>query len=754
MSPRSAVKRLAAMDGEEVRLRLTREARNVAGRIRSVISPPRWHRAAIVRVLDAGAGPLVARACEAAKQEDYPGAHRALAEHFRTRASRWPLQANRRSGLADMIRQRFPDAVKDARGQADRIIEGRHDLLGYRDVALGNPPDWHADAIHHRKAPLEHWAAVPYLDPAVGDHKIIWETNRHQYWLALGSAYWLTGDRRYKAGFVAHLEDWLHSNPPLRGVNWSSMLEIAFRTMSWAWAVEFFSGADAGNDEIPWLVDLLIAMDRQLTHVAHNLSDYFSPNTHLSGEALALYAVSLAFPELRRAHGRAIAGRSILLAEAKKQVRDDGGHAELSAHYHRYSTDFYLLALMVARAAGDAAAGPIEDAARRQAAYLRTLADDRGRLPLIGDDDGGQLFRFGTVPPSDASASLSVAASLLADRSLAVRPPSAEVYWILGRRPELSIGVDQAARWPSRVFPDSGYMVSRTPDGGHLVFDAGPHGFLNGGHAHSDALSVVLTVAGEPLLVDPGTATYTVDPEMRDRFRSSRMHNTLVLDGRDHAAPKGPFHWRSRADARFLVARTASGGDFAVGTHEAYGPRRHMRAVLTLPAIGWLIVDRVVTDRPTEAETWWHLHPAWRAVVQAGTVALRHTSGRRLGLATTADDIAIADEEGVSSFAPEYGRVEQATTLRARHRAASPFLIGTFIPASGALSDGLAIAEVPADAAADGTWTIGAFEIQAGGIDLHVQVAFPSDPRAQPEPGDWPQPCINKLRLSSRAHPA
>jgi hypothetical protein len=87
MRPPSAVKRLATMDGEEVRVRLTREARNVAGRIRSVISPPRWDRAAIVRVLDANAGPLVARACRAAKKEDYRARTARSRGVTRTRAS-------------------------------------------------------------------------------------------------------------------------------------------------------------------------------------------------------------------------------------------------------------------------------------------------------------------------------------------------------------------------------------------------------------------------------------------------------------------------------------------------------------------------------------------------------------------------------------------------------------------------------------------------------------------------------------------
>ena len=80
-------------------------------------------------------------------------------------------------------------------------------------------------------------------------------------------------------------------NPPLEGVNWASMLELAFRSLSWIWALHFFAPAalDDAPEAPPWTVDLLLGLDRQQTHIAGNLSQYFSPNTHLSGEALAIF---------------------------------------------------------------------------------------------------------------------------------------------------------------------------------------------------------------------------------------------------------------------------------------------------------------------------------------------------------------------------------------------------------------------------------------------------------------------------------
>lgn len=742
MTPLHRATRLVSMDRRELRFRLACEARKMVGRLRFEVSPPTHRRSRIANVLDPAAGALVAAAADAARRGDVQAAHAALARHFRIRASRWPLQAAGRPVLVEAIRREFPDATRDAARRADRIIEGRHDLLGFRGLVVGNPPDWHTDVVHRRRAPLDYWSRIPFLDPSIGDHKIIWETNRHQYWLALGTAYWLTGERRYRDAAVAHLEDWIRRNPPLTGVNWASMLELAFRTLSWTWAVEFFCD-DAESDGTPWLVDLLLSMDRQLTHVRENLSTYFSPNTHISGEGLALYAVSTAFPELRRSPARAAHGRTILLDEAARQVRADGGHAELSSYYHRYSTDFYLLALLVARAAGDTAAAAFEDITRRQATYLRTISDDRGNLPMIGDDDGGQLFRFGDGRSDNAAATLGVAAAVLGDATLAVGAPTADEYWILGHRPEEISR--RGGTWPSRVLPDSGYFVSRGAGGSHLIFDAGPHGFLNGGHAHADALSVVLRVNGEPVFIDPGTGTYTMDPAVRDRFRSSRMHNTLVLDGRDHVRPRGAFQWEARADARLLVARTSGRFDFAAGTHDAYAPHRHIRAILVLHDVGWLVVDRVTGPGTIAAETWWHVHPSWQPILLDHRCELRGPAGQRLAFASTATDLAVVEE--ALGFAPEYGRIEPGVAIRAGRVDEGACLLAAFVPAAPPFTDGPAISEIGGAECAPG-WTAARFHIHAGQSDLQVTIPFPDDSEAEPPPENWPQPCIEQLQTS------
>lgn len=738
MSPAAALTRLAGMDSQELRFRLTCEARKVAGRLRHAVRHSRVDRRRLARILDPGSGPLVARAIVHARRGEYLAAHEALAAHVASRPSCWPINPSRRGPLVEELRHAYPETAAEARSRAQRLLRGRHDFLGYTDIQLADPPDWHGDVIHGRRAPMAHWTRIPYLDAQLGDHKVIWEINRHQYWLALGSAYWLTGDGRYRGLMIAHLEDWLARNPAFIGINWASMLELAFRALSWTWTVEFF-GAEAAGDTVPWLVDLFVSLDCQLTHVSHNLSRYFSPNTHLSGEALALYTVSAAFPELRGSASRLAEGRAVLVREATRQVHPDGGHVELSAHYHRYTTDFYLLALMVARASGDPAAAPFEEVSRRLALFLRTLADNRGVLPSIGDDDGGQLFGFSGRASCDASATLSAAAALLNEPTLAVGPAPADTAWILGRRPE---SATPPSRCPSRAFPDSGYFVSRDGSGNQLIFDAGRHGFLNGGHAHADALSVAIHAGGEPLLVDPGTATYVMDPEARDRFRSFRMHNTVVLNATEPAFPDGPFRWRTRTDGQMLLARIGAGLDFFVGTHDGYLPLRHVRAVLSLHGRGWLIVDRITGAGSVSAAAWWHLHPSWQPVLRDRVVSLRSSAERCLAVATTTS-IEIVSAPEWCAYAPAYGRVERAATLRCERTAEAPLTIGTFVAATASMADALSIVELP-ERQEEG-WFYSRFGVSTRSGDLTIEVPLPIDGGARPSAAEWPQPCMEQL---------
>ena len=689
--------RLRTMDAEELRFRVACEARKAAGRVRSAIAPPRWRRSHLSSLLTSSSGlapgtgsPLLLQAQRSLRDGDWASAHRALASHFATRAPRFPLDPRTIDTLAARITQRFPDAAADASRRAESVLAGRYDLLGYHDLPFGTPPAWHKDPVHNREAPAGYWSAIPYLAPQSGDHKVIWEINRHQHWLKLARAHHLTAEPRYYDAFVDQLDHWLAANPPLQGINWASMLELGFRSLSWIWSLHFFAAAAAGDpsSRTPWIVDLLLALDRQLAHIEQQpvavLQPEYAPDRRGAGPLCRrLRAPGTAAPAAAasRSDGGSCSTKSTVRSTA------DGGHAELSTHYHRYSTDFYLLAARAARAVGDDAAPAFEQAALRQATYLRTLADDAGRLPQLGDDDGGQLFPICGREPSDCRDTLAAASVILDEPTLAVSAVPEEVFWMCGALP-LEDMPRTSTPWRSARLTDSGYYVSRTAAGDHLVFDAGRHGFLNGGHAHADALSIVLAIGGRPLLIDPGTATYTMNPAARDRYRSTAMHNTLALNGRPQSEPDGPFHWRSRADARLLAWKSGLAFDYAEGIHGGYRPLAHARSVLALRDVGWLVIDHVFAEDGStghaSVDAFWHVHPDWSVTsASGGSVRLWHRDGLVHALASSSALEILSPEEagGLDDYAPVYGRIERATCVRGRTAGSLPRAFATFIPA-------------------------------------------------------------------------
>lgn len=680
MSPDLA--RLARMDSGELVWRGRAALRTAAHRFAFMLRAPRWNRRDLAGRLTRDASLDTVR--RALARGEWTAAHVELQRHVLQRPSRFVVTPAARSRTTARIARRFPDAGADAAARADRILDGRYDLLGYRDLRFSpadspsDRVDWHFDPVHDRRAPRTFWSTVAYLDPACGDHKVIWELNRHQHWLSLGRAFWLTGDVRYRTRFAGELASWMAANPPLAGINWASMLELGFRTLSWTWALHLFADSRTGADE-PWSVDLLLAIDRQLTHVEQNLSYYFSPNTHLLGEALALYVCGRALPELAASARRANTGRRILVAEIARQICADGGHCERSTHYHRYTLDFYAFALAIARTTRDPIAPVFERAVHRLAAAARLMTDGNGRAPHIGDDDGGRLCPITGRDADDWRDSLGFAASLTGCENFRVDRVSEEEIW-LGAEPRAEPAT--RVRSGSGALEQTGYFISRSPAGTHLVVDGGPHGYRNAGHAHADALSLTLTLRGRPFVVDRGTACYTIDPALRDRFRSTASHNTLVLDGRPQSVSRGPFHWSQSTDAVTHRWRSTDGFDYFDGSHAGYRPSEHRRRVLMLHDDVMIVADHVgspADGTPLQASVHWHLAPDWLADVRGGTASLA-AAGEHAALHVAHGEIEPFHGDaatGLGWHSPVYGRIEPATTLRISHSGPAPFWIAS-----------------------------------------------------------------------------
>ncbi|HEV3467917.1 MAG TPA: alginate lyase family protein [Pyrinomonadaceae bacterium] len=565
---------------------------------------------------DAGLARLLVAAPRGPGRTDAAG----LLEHFR-RAPRpfFDAFADPEATRAELRRRFARDGAASLLERAARLAEGRFDLLGLRDLSFGDPVDWNFEPVSGKRAPMRHWSRIGELDADLtGDKKIIWELNRHQHFFTLGRAYWHTGDERHARTFAAHLASWMGQHPPKRGVNWMSSLEVAFRSVSWLWALHLFKHSPHLSPEL--YAGALKYLYLHGRHLETYLSTYFSPNTHLTGEALGLFYLGTCLPELARAARWREAGRRVLCEQLARQVRPDGVYFEQASYYQRYTADFYTHFLLLARAAGEEPGDELKVTLAALCDHLLYLTAPDGTTPFYGDDDGGRLAPLDDRPAADFRATLATAAAVFAraDYKHVAGPASEETLWLAGRA-GLEAYDALAARPPaetSRAFGDGGYYVLRdgwAADSNYLLLDCGPHGAGGGGHAHADALSFSLAARGRTLLVDPGTYSYTGSREMRDHFRHSASHNTLVVDGASSSLPDGPFSWAhaARCEARGWLSRPRF--DFFDGAHDGYArlpdPVTHRRSVLFLKGDYFVVRDRAEARGRHRFELYFHLAP-------------------------------------------------------------------------------------------------------------------------------------------------
>src|SRR5262249_14521656 len=131
------------------------------------------------------------------------------------------------------------------------------------------------------------------------------------------------------------------------GINWASSLELALRVISWLWAWHLCAESVTLSPRfVTRLLEHLIAHG---CHIESYLSHFFSPNTHLTGEALGMFYLGASVPELRRAVRWRRIGFRVLMEQLFSQVRDDGMHFEQSSYYQRYTADYYLHLWILAR---------------------------------------------------------------------------------------------------------------------------------------------------------------------------------------------------------------------------------------------------------------------------------------------------------------------------------------------------------------------------------------------------------------------
>ena len=417
---------------------------------------------------------------------------------------------------------------------------------------FGDQIDWNLNPIDYREWP--------------------WQLNRHHAWVALGRAYWDTGEEKYAREFVYQMTDWVTRCPVPRMT--SGNASYTWRTIE--------AGIRAGQT-LPeayyrfitspsFADDAIILMVKSLAEHARHLMRWPTTGNWLTMESNGLMTTGVLFPEFKESAEWRKTATDRLYAELDKQVYPDGAQIELSTGYHQVSLDNFLMAYQIARLNDIPMPGE----------YIT-------KLEKMWEYDLKASMPDGTLPGLNDASRIDIKPSLV--RAFKYFPERKDFQWLAtggkeGEKPQVG----------SVALPFSGHLVMRSgwdPNDLYLLFDAGPFGY---GHQHEDALSVVLYAYGKYLVVDAGSYPYD-SSQWRKYVVSTRAHNTIMVDDLEqHRRGKS-----NRADyvlSKPMPNKWASGqsADYAVGAYtDGYGPDylnvTHTRHIFFVKPEYWIIVD-------------------------------------------------------------------------------------------------------------------------------------------------------------------
>ncbi|MCX7929131.1 MAG: heparinase II/III family protein [Chlorobi bacterium] len=511
------------------------------------------------------------------------------------------------------LEKRLPHSAVPRAQWLWNMIEGPHRPIDWqRDFRSGYR--WNESTPHHRIA----------FDPAPGvDPKVPWELGRLQLLPLLALEAHHTGDATYRAELANVIEttllDFAAQNPPGYGIQWASPMDVAIRLANILVTLDLVRSVGFRQSATESIT--LYAYDHA-QFVLSNLewSEGMRGNHYLACIAGLSVAASY-FPNCQwTRHLRRWCAEQ-LCREIDHQFLPDGGNFEASVAYHRLAAEMLAWAVWFLRRTPEGCA--VFDREWTPISHLATIAAFTNEVtyrswiaPQIGDNDSGRFLQL--IPFSDVG----LATGKLCGRSdpylsqRSHRETCILTCAVAANRRDIVTALYEDSAYQRRQqfsAPHFGVAVQRNQRW-EVFLRAGSIGQRGkGGHAHNDQLSVTLAFDGNEILVDAGTGVYLASPEIRNRFRSTRMHNTLAFNSIEQNtwsdATSEALFWLTsdRAHARLISCDSST----IIAEHFAYGfPHRR---IIQINNEGIIIHDYFAS--PNQAVLYFHIHPLLAVVL-------------------------------------------------------------------------------------------------------------------------------------------
>ncbi len=518
----------------------------------------------------------------------------------------------------DLLQTLGRDGKAELLTEADEIVKGKVRLFGAEPVPLKltfSEPLHHWTDYETGKTPIPE-SQFPIHQSAnlpIPDIKFLWEPARFGWAFTLGRAYYLTKlskspsihksdpAEKYAEAFWKYFEKFDEGNPPYLGPNWMNGQEVALRLMALVWSAQVFEGASASNPPrrkriIQSIWEHAIRLPSTLVYARSQ------NNNHLVTESTALFTAGVAL-DLR---SLCDLGWRWLNYSLQHQISSFGEYTQHSTNYHRLMLQTVLWVDAILR-------GPSHPSERWQSRTLESLmrashwlfsmlSPASGRTPNLGANDGALILPLSSSAFNDFRPTVQAAARAFLRTGLPA-----------GQWDELSLWLGLPA---SKHTADSDVYATDHLRGRNSWAFLRASSFKSR-LTHMDQLHLDLWWRGLNVMQDAGTYLYNAGTPWDNPLVSTRVHNTVTVDGCDQMTRAGRFlilDWVSAYSKRVLATDENVLGRI-IAYHKGY--RRlgilHERLATVYTDERWQIQDNLIFNK--SGEHLFRLHwllPDWK----------------------------------------------------------------------------------------------------------------------------------------------
>ena len=439
----------------------------------------------------------------------------------------------------------------------------------------------------------------------------LWNFNLQylEFLIPLAAAYRETKDEKYYTCFRDYCERWISDNADGKGDGWHPYTISLRLTNLWICLDGFDGRVQEDQTFFPKLTDSMYA---QYLHLQKKLELHLLGNHYLENlKAVMLGALYFKEPGIYAEY------KSRFQEELKEQVLPDGVHYERSIMYHKIVLEDVMRAAKGVKDADQLLYQELTALLQPMTDAMYSLEEGMGHTPLF-NDSGDNVAR----------SMLSLLAAL---------------------REEFSI-----APVSKNAFPDAGYYCLRQ-QGMKILMDAGEIApDYMPGHGHCDGLSFELSVDQSPIFVNSGTGQY--QGGLRGYFRSTRAHNTVVIEGEEQSECWGEH----RVARRISQVSGDCGADWIHG-ELVTATGRHQKRTILVDDQNVIVKDQVTG----KAQAYLHLAPDYEYEEQDGQVLVKAADDKVICriVPEPSDQIRVHRDGEICSYAPEFGNITNIQVL-------------------------------------------------------------------------------------------